>query len=33
LPKTASSWPMLWGASLLSLAMGLALTVRRRYVR
>jgi len=33
LPKTASSWPMLWGASILSLAMGLALTVRRRYVR
>ena len=33
LPKTASSWPMLWGAGLVSLAMGLALTVRRRYVR
>ena len=33
LPKTASSWPMVWGVSLLSLAMGLALTVRRRSVR
>jgi len=31
LPKTASSWPLLALASLLSLAMGLALTVRRRY--
>ena len=33
LPKTASAWPMLWGATLLSLAMGLALTIRRRAVR
>jgi len=32
LPKTASSWPLVALASLLSLAMGLALTVRRRYV-
>jgi hypothetical protein len=31
LPKTASSWPLVALASLLSLAMGLALTVRRRY--
>jgi len=31
LPKTASSWPLIALASLLSLAMGLALTVRRRY--
>lgn len=29
LPKTASSWPLLAFASLLSLAMGLALTIRR----
>ena len=33
LPKTASSWPLLALASLLSLAMGLILTVRRRVVR
>jgi hypothetical protein len=33
LPKTASSWPLLGFASLLLLAMGLALTVRRRFVR
>jgi hypothetical protein len=32
LPKTASSWPVLWLASFLSLAMGLALTIRRRSV-
>jgi hypothetical protein len=31
LPKTASSWPLVALASLLSLAMGLALTVRRRH--
>jgi hypothetical protein len=31
LPKTASSWPLVALASLLSLAMGLALTVWRRY--
>jgi hypothetical protein len=31
LPKTASSWPLVALASLLSLAVGLALTVRRRY--
>jgi hypothetical protein len=30
LPKTASSWPLLGLASALSLAMGLALTLRRR---
>jgi LPXTG-motif cell wall-anchored protein len=30
LPKTASSWPVLWGATLLSLAIGLMLTIRRR---
>ena len=30
LPKTASSWPVLWGATLLSLAIGLGLTIRRR---
>jgi hypothetical protein len=33
LPKTASSWPLLWLASVLSLAVGLALTIRRRLVR
>jgi hypothetical protein len=33
LPKTASSWPLLGLASVLSLAMGLALTARRRFVR
>jgi hypothetical protein len=33
LPKTASSWPLLGLASALSLAMGLALTLRRRLVR
>jgi hypothetical protein len=33
LPKTASSWPSLAFASMLSLAMGLALTLRRRAVR
>ena len=32
LPKTASSWPMVALASLLSLAVGLALTVRRRLI-
>jgi hypothetical protein len=32
LPKTASSWPLLGLASVLSLAIGLALTVRRRFV-
>ena len=33
LPKTASSWPALAFASLLSLALGSALTIRRRLVR
>ena len=33
LPKTASSWPLLALASILSIAMGLALTIRRRFVR
>ena len=33
LPSTASSWPILGFASLVSLAMGLALTIRRRVVR
>ena len=33
LPKTASAWPALALASLLSLALGLALTIRRRLVR
>jgi hypothetical protein len=33
LPKTASSWPTLGLASVLLLAMGLALTVRRRFAR
>jgi hypothetical protein len=33
LPKTASSWPLLWLASVLLLAMGLGLTVRRLFVR
>jgi hypothetical protein len=32
LPKTASSWPLLGLASVLSLAIALALTVRRRFV-
>ena len=32
LPKTASSWPMLALASVLLLAMGLALTLARRFV-
>jgi hypothetical protein len=32
LPKTASSWPLVALASLLSLAVGLALTIRRRLV-
>jgi LPXTG-motif cell wall-anchored protein len=32
LPKTASSWPALGLAGILSLAMGLALTIRRRSV-
>jgi hypothetical protein len=31
LPSTASSWPLLGLASVLSLAMGLALTARRRF--
>ena len=33
LPKTASAWPLLWLASVLSLAIGFALTIRRRLVR
>jgi hypothetical protein len=33
LPKTASSWPLVGLASALSLALGLALTIRRRFVR
>ena len=33
LPKTGSAWPLLALASILSLAMGLTLTVRRRVVR
>ncbi len=33
LPKTASAWPLLALASILSIAMGLTLTVRRRFVR
>jgi LPXTG-motif cell wall-anchored protein len=33
LPKTGSTWPMLALASILSIAMGLTLTVRRRVVR
>jgi LPXTG-motif cell wall-anchored protein len=33
LPKTGSAWPLLALASILSIAMGLALTVRRRVVR
>jgi len=33
LPKTASAWPLLVLASILSIAMGLTLTVRRRFVR
>jgi hypothetical protein len=33
LPKTASGWPLLGLASVLSIAMGLTLTVRRRFVR
>jgi len=33
LPKTASSWPVLALASLLSVALGLALTIRRRLAR
>ena len=33
LPKTASAWPALALASLLSLALGLALTIRRRLAR
>ena len=32
LPKTASSWPLLWLVSVLSLAIGFALTMRRRLV-
>jgi hypothetical protein len=32
LPKTASQWPLLGFASALSLAMGLALTLRRRLI-
>jgi cell division septation protein DedD len=31
LPKTASSWPLLGFGSVLLLALGLALTVRRRF--
>jgi hypothetical protein len=33
LPSTASSWPLLGIASVLSLVAGLALTLRRRFVR
>jgi len=33
LPKTGSAWPLLALASILSIAMGLMLTVRRRFVR
>ncbi len=33
LPKTGSAWPLLALASILSIAMGLMLTVRRRVVR
>jgi hypothetical protein len=33
LPKTASGWPLLGLASVLSIAMGLTLTARRRFVR
>jgi hypothetical protein len=33
LPKTASSWPMLFLASILSLGTGIALTLRRRSLR
>ena len=33
LPKTGSAWPLLVLASILSIAMGLTLTVRRRFVR
>jgi hypothetical protein len=33
LPKTASSWPLLALLSMLSIAIGLTLTVRRRFVR
>jgi hypothetical protein len=32
LPKTASSWPLLALASIISLVMGLALTITRRFV-
>ena len=32
LPKTASSWPLLALASIMSLVMGLALTITRRFV-
>jgi hypothetical protein len=32
LPKTASSWPLLGVVSMLSLAVGLGLTIRRRVV-
>ena len=32
LPKTASSWPLLGVSSALSLAIGFALTLRRRFV-
>ncbi len=33
LPKTGSAWPLLALASILSIAMGLTLTVRRRVIR
>ena len=33
LPKTGSAWPLLALASILSIAIGLTLTVRRRVVR
>jgi hypothetical protein len=32
LPKTASSWPSVWLGSILLLAIGCALTIRRRFV-
>jgi len=33
LPKTGSAWPLLALGSIMSIGMGLALTVRRRFVR
>jgi len=32
LPHTASPWPLLWSATLLTLIVGLALSIRRRLV-